>query len=162
MQVLPSFKLSDFFVDAFRGKTQRIKKVIAASNPMRISFRGKEMVFCRYNYFRKIKKNHLEKLQLQQEKQEEELKKSQAFDVVNVPDSFKLAKTVLHQGSLMPLSPIVQPVLWPYGDCLHLYPHPDYLVLADECDDYYYTIPVNGHKTTHHDVTKLGNEDNHG
>lgn len=76
MQVLPSFKLSDFFIDAFRGKTQRIKKVVAASNPMKISFRGKEMVFCRYNYFRKIKKNHIEKLQLQQEKQEEEQKKS--------------------------------------------------------------------------------------
>lgn len=79
-----------------------------------------------------------------------------------VPDSFKVAKTVLHQGSLLPLSPIVQPVLWPYGDCLHLYPHPDFLILADECDDYFYQIPVNGHKTTHHDVTKLGNEENHG
>lgn len=49
--------------------------------------------------------------------------------------------------------------MWPYGDCLHLYPHPDYLILADECDDFFYQIPVNGHKSTYHDVSKLGNED---
>ena len=49
--------------------------------------------------------------------------------------------------------------MYSYGDCLHLYPHPDFLILADECDDYNYTIPVNGHKTTFHDTSKLGNED---
>ena len=59
----------------------------------------------------------------------------------------------------MPLAPIIQPIMWSYGDALHLTPHPDFLVLADECDDYTYTIPVNGHKTTYHDVSKLGNED---
>lgn len=74
---------------------------------MRLSFRGKEIVFSRYNYFKKIKKNHLERLQAQQEKQLEEQKKNQAFDIVSVPDSFKVAKTILHQGSLLPLSPII-------------------------------------------------------
>ena len=50
--------------------------------------------------------------------------------------------------------------MWSYGDALHLYPHPDFLVLADECEDYYYQIPVNGHKTTFHDAgQKMGNED---
>lgn len=81
-------------------------------------------------------------------------------DFTDTPDSFRVAKTILHQGSLMPLATIVQPILWPYGDCLHLYPHPDFIVIADECDDYYYKVPVNGHKSTFHDVTQLGNEDN--
>lgn len=49
--------------------------------------------------------------------------------------------------------------MWSYGDSLHLYPHPDFLVMADECEDYVYQIPVNGHKTTYHDITKLGNEE---
>lgn len=78
----------------------------------------------------------------------------------NIPDSFKVVKTILHQGSLMPLAPIIQPIMWSYGDALHLYPHPDILVLADECEEYHYHVPVNGHKTTFHDAqVKLGNED---
>ena len=97
-------------------------------------------------------------MHIQQEKQKLEPNK-EGFENTTAPDSFKVAKTILHQGSLMPLAPIVQPVLWPYGDTLHVYPHPDFLVLADECDDYHYTIPVNGHKTTFHDTTTLGNED---
>ena len=35
---------------------------------MRMSFRGKQLVFSRYNYFKKIKKQHLEKFAIQQEK----------------------------------------------------------------------------------------------
>lgn len=31
--------------------------------------------------------------------------------------------------------------------------------MADECEDFFYQIPVNGHKTTYHDVAKMGNED---
>jgi hypothetical protein len=50
--------------------------------------------------------------------------------------------------------------MWSYGDALHMYPHPDFLVLADECEEYHYHIPVNGHKTTFHDAEKkIGNED---
>lgn len=44
---------------------------------------------------------------------------------------------------------------------MHLYPHPDFLVIADECDDFCYQLPVNGHKSTFHDTVKMGNEDNH-
>ena len=71
-----------------------------------------------------------------------------------------MAKTILHQGSLLPLATIFQPIMWSYGDALHLYPHPDFLVLSDECEEYHYHIPVNGHKTTFHDAEqKIGNED---
>ena len=42
---------------------------------------------------------------------------------------------------------------------MHLYPHPDFLIIADECDDYHYQVPVNGHKSTFHDRVQLGNED---
>ena len=63
----------------------------------------------------------------------------------------------------MPLAPIVQPVMWSFGDAMHLYPHPDILVLADECEDYFYHIPVNGHETTFHDAQKkMGTEDKAG
>ena len=33
--------------------------------------------------------------------------------------------------------------MWTYAqDCLNLTPEPDYLILADECNDYYYNIPL--------------------
>jgi hypothetical protein len=69
LKIFPNFKLSEYLTNAFRGLgAQRIKKVMVATNPMRISFRGKEIVFCRYNYFKKLKRNHLEKFQAQQDK----------------------------------------------------------------------------------------------
>ena len=79
-QIMPGFKMSDYLIEGFKGKgPQRIKKIMLATNPMRMSFRGKEMVFCRYNYFKKIKKNHLEKFQKQQEKQMKQENKSADF-----------------------------------------------------------------------------------
>jgi hypothetical protein len=106
---MPSFKLSEHLIEGFKGKgPNRIKKIMLASNPMRMSFRGKEMVFCRYNYFKKIKRNHLEKFQLCQDKQrEQQVQLNPDFEQIDTPDSFKVAKTVLHQGSLLPLAPIV-------------------------------------------------------
>ena len=66
MSILPTFKLSDFFLQGFKGNgPSRIKKIMLATNPMRMSFRGKQIVFSRYNYFKKIKKQHLEKFALQ-------------------------------------------------------------------------------------------------
>ena len=32
--------------------------------------------------------------------------------------------------------------MWSFGDSLNLVPHPDYLILADDCWDYYHKIPV--------------------
>ena len=160
-QIMPNLKFSEHLLENFKGHgPSRIKKVTVATNPMRMSYRGKEMVFCRYNYFKKIKRNHIERFEAQQETQREQERSSSSEEPkFDIPDTFRIAKTILHQGSLMPLAPIVQPIMWAYGDALHLYPHPDFLVLADECEDYHYHIPVNGHKTSYHDVSKLGNED---
>jgi hypothetical protein len=43
----------------------------------------------------------------------------------------------------MPLPQVTQPVIWDYAvDAFNLTPHPDFLVLADECNDYHHKIPV--------------------
>ena len=100
-----------------------------ASNPLRISYYGKELVIARYNFFRKLKKNHLYKVQIAQERLSPE----------EVPETLKIARTILHQGCLVPLPQIVQPVLWAFAkDVLNLVPHPDFLVLADDCSDYHH------------------------
>ena len=79
---------------------KRIKNITLSTNPCRISFMGKEIIICRYNYFRKLQSNHLSKLQDQQDKQQEGAS-------VKTPDTFRIAKTILNQGVLLPLPPIV-------------------------------------------------------
>lgn len=42
MSIMPTFKLSDYFMQGFKGSgPSRIKNVMMASNPMRMSYRGK-------------------------------------------------------------------------------------------------------------------------
>jgi hypothetical protein len=66
IKVMPSFKLSDSLLSRMKGNGPgSIKKLMFGTNPMRISFRGKEVVFCRYDYLKKLKKNHLSKIQEQ-------------------------------------------------------------------------------------------------
>lgn len=107
-----------------------------ASNPVRLSYYGKEIVISRYNYFRKLKKNHLVKVQRAQERQS-------GYSEKVTDDTFRVAKTIVHQGTLIPLPSIIQPIMWSYAkDCLNLVPHPDFLILADDCADYHHKIPV--------------------
>ena len=64
IKVMPSFKLPDSLFSRMKGNGPgSIKKLMFGTNPMRISFRGKEVVFSRYDYLKKLKKNHLPKIQ---------------------------------------------------------------------------------------------------
>jgi hypothetical protein len=36
--------------------------------------------------------------------------------------------------------------MWSYSDSLNLMPHPDFLILADDCQDYHHKIMVNGYE----------------
>jgi hypothetical protein len=41
-KLMPGFKMSEYLLEGFRGKGgQRIKKIMMASNPMKLSFKGK-------------------------------------------------------------------------------------------------------------------------
>jgi thiamine pyrophosphokinase len=63
---MPCLPLSDFLFSGARGTglNKILKNVTLASNPFRISYYGKEIVITRYNYFKKLKKNHLAKIQV--------------------------------------------------------------------------------------------------
>ena len=52
---MPNLPLSEYFSSSFSG----VKNITFASNPCRISFYGKQIVICRYNYLKRIKKNSL-------------------------------------------------------------------------------------------------------
>ena len=52
--LFPTFKLAEFLTSGLKGK---IKNFTLATNPLRISYKGKEMIFSRFDYLKKIKKN---------------------------------------------------------------------------------------------------------
>jgi hypothetical protein len=52
---MPNMPLTEYFSSSFDG----IKDITFASNPCRISFYNKQIVICRYNYLKRIKKNSL-------------------------------------------------------------------------------------------------------
>ena len=54
----------------------------------------------------------------------------------------KIVNTLLGQASLMPLSPVIQPIIWSNSDALHLYPEPDFLILADDCEQNMISVPL--------------------
>lgn len=88
---MPCFKLAEYFLTNFKGNgPQRIKYLTLATNPFRISYYGKEIVISKYNFFKKLKKNHLAKLIHAQERTRV-LEEKQEVD-----DTFKIAKTIVH------------------------------------------------------------------
>jgi hypothetical protein len=138
-KMMPCMPLAEYFLTGPRsqiGNQRILKNVTMASNPFRMSYYGKEIVFSRYNYFKKLKKNHLAKVELA-------VQRIRGLGAEQKDDTLKVARTILHQGQLMPLSSVVQPVMWTFAkDCLNLVPHPDYLILADDCADYHHKLPV--------------------
>lgn len=67
-KLMPCLKLAEYFLTNFKSSgPSRIKNVTLATNPLRISYFGKEIVVSKYNFFKKIKKNQLSKLVYAQE-----------------------------------------------------------------------------------------------
>ena len=115
------------------------------TNPLRLSFNGKEIVISRYNLFQKLKQNHHPRINFAQEKArvQEARNQQQSNESKVVTDSYRIAKTIMHQGFLIPLPQIVQPVMWAYAmDTLSILPQPDFLILADECADYHHSFDL--------------------
>lgn len=61
---MPMFPLSESLLNGFRGKhlprsDQKIKKVRVGTNPLRISFMGKEITICRFNFLEKLMGNNV-------------------------------------------------------------------------------------------------------
>lgn len=138
IKAMPTVPFSESFFAPLKSGPQRLKKLTLANNPCRISFLGKEIVVCRYNFTTRLKQNHHAKITPGQERA-----KQSHMDYEEKPDSYKVAKTVLKQGFLLPLPQIVQPILWSYGvDTLSLSPEPDFLVLADDAEDSYSKVSL--------------------
>jgi DNA polymerase alpha/epsilon subunit B len=63
-KLMPCLPLSDYLFSGARGTatSKVLKNFNLASNPLRISYYGKEIVISRFNFYKKMKKNHLAKV----------------------------------------------------------------------------------------------------
>ena len=99
---MPTIPFSEAMFSGLKTGPNRLRKVTLANNPCRISFLGKEVVICRYNFTIRLKQNHHQKITPGQDR----AKIATAMHEVK-PDSYKVAKTILRQGFLLPLPPMV-------------------------------------------------------
>jgi len=107
----------------------RVKKSIFTTNPCRIRYCTQELVFFREDIVNKVRRNCILTPKIGDGEPE---------------ITAHVVKTLLDQGTLMPLPIHVSPIYWEYEHALSLYPTPDVLVLADKFDSYTQTYASTG------------------
>ncbi len=130
--VLPRGPIPNFFTSTLRSK---VRHVTFASNPCRVRYFSKELVFFRDNLVGKMRRHCL------LEPREEEEDDDDLVGGVASPGQRQLTrhaiKTVFDQGHLSPLPLSASPIYWQLDHALRLYPFPDALIVGDEVDQYY-------------------------
>ncbi|KAG6753784.1 hypothetical protein POTOM_041782 [Populus tomentosa] len=97
---------------------KHIPNAIFASNPCRVKFYTQEIVFFRHDLLYRMRRSCL-----------------MPPSTEETDDPFEhLVATITHQSHLCPLPLIVQPIIWNYDHCLHLYPSPHTIVLGDKSE----------------------------
>ena len=66
IKMFPAMPYAEYLIAPFLSA--KFKKVRAVPNPSRISFLGKEIVICRFNYLKKMKQNQIDKIAFAQAK----------------------------------------------------------------------------------------------
>ncbi|KAE8713818.1 glutamate decarboxylase 5-like [Hibiscus syriacus] len=97
---------------------KHVPNAIFSSNPCRVKFYTQEIVFFRQDLLYRMRRSCLIP------------PSSEETD-----DPFEhLVATITHQSHLCPLPLFVQPIIWNYDHCLHLYPTPHTIVLGDRSE----------------------------
>jgi len=122
--VLPRGPIPNYFTSFLRSK---VKHAIFASNPCRMRFFTKEIVFFRDDLVGKMRRHCL--LEPREDEDDEKSGQRQL--------SRHAIKTVLDQGHLSPLPLSASPIYWQLDHALRLYPFPDALIVGDRVDQYY-------------------------
>ncbi|XP_065876273.1 DNA polymerase epsilon subunit B-like isoform X1 [Euphorbia lathyris] len=113
--VLPRCALPKYLIEELQ---KHIPNAIFSSNPCRVKYYTQEIVFFRYNLLYRMQRSCL-----------------MPPSTEETTDPFEhLVATITHQSHLCPLPLIVQPIIWNYDHCLHLYPSPDTIVLGDKSE----------------------------
>mmetsp|Transcript_17583 Transcript_17583/g.36945 ORF Transcript_17583/g.36945 Transcript_17583/m.36945 type:complete len:569 (+) Transcript_17583:192-1898(+) len=127
--VLPRGPIPKYFTSALRS---RVKHALFTSNPCRIRYFTKEIVFFRDDLVSKLRRHSL----LEPRDDDDD-----GVSGNGTPGDLKLSrhaiKTVLDQGHLSPLPLPASPIYWQWDHALRLYPFPDALVLGDRVGQFY-------------------------
>nr|XP_043634712.1 DNA polymerase epsilon subunit B [Erigeron canadensis] len=113
--VLPRCALPKYITEEL---LKHIPNAIFTSNPCRIKFFTQEIVFFRQDLLYRMRRSCLIPPSTEET--------SEPFE--------HLVATITHQSHLCPLPLSVQPIIWNYDHCLHLYPTPHTIVLADRSE----------------------------
>ncbi|XP_022137711.1 DNA polymerase epsilon subunit B isoform X2 [Momordica charantia] len=110
--VLPRCALPKYLTEELR---MHVPNAIFSSNPCRIKFYTQEIVFFRQDLLYRMRRSCLIPPSTEE-----------------TSDPFEhLIATITHQSHLCPLPLVIQPIIWNYDHCLHLYPTPHVIVLGD-------------------------------
>ncbi|XP_038724892.1 DNA polymerase epsilon subunit B isoform X2 [Tripterygium wilfordii] len=113
--VLPRCALPKYLTEELQ---KHIPNAIFSSNPCRIKFYTQEIVFFRQDLLYRMRRSCLI---------------PPSTEETNDPFEHLVA-TITHQSHLCPLPLTVQPIIWNYDHCLHLYPTPHTIVLGDKSE----------------------------
>ncbi|GLU18413.1 hypothetical protein SLE2022_347170 [Rubroshorea leprosula] len=97
---------------------KHVPNAIFSSNPCRIKFYTQEIVFFRQDLLYRMRRSCLI---------------PPSTEETNDPFEHLVA-TITHQSHLCPLPLFIQPIIWNYDHCLHLYPTPHTIVLGDRSE----------------------------
>ncbi|XP_042039885.1 DNA polymerase epsilon subunit B-like isoform X1 [Salvia splendens] len=115
---LPRCSLPKYIIEEFQS---HIPNAVFMSNPCRIRFYTQEIVFLREDMLYKMRRSCLMPPLTEE-----------------TSDPFEhLVATIVHQSHLCPLPLSIQPIIWNFDHCLHLYPTPQTLmqiVLGDRSE----------------------------
>lgn len=136
--VLPRGPIPNFFASELK---KRVRHVTLASNPCRIRYFSKELVFFRDDLVGKMRRHCLLDPREDEDGDNEDIgvgasPKSEA-SVGQRQLTRHAIKTVFDQGHLSPLPLSASPIFWQYDHALRLYPFPDALIVGDAVDQYY-------------------------
>ncbi|KAK8490390.1 hypothetical protein V6N13_076406 [Hibiscus sabdariffa] len=113
--VLPRCALPKYLTEELQ---KHVPNAIFSSNPCRVKFYTQEIVFFRQDLLYRMRRSCLIPPSTEE-----------------TDDPFEhLVATITHQSHLCPLPLFVQPIIWNYDHCLHLYPTPHTIVLGDKSE----------------------------
>lgn len=142
---LPRGPIPKYFTSTLRSK---VKHAIFASNPCRMRYFSKELVFFRDGLVGKMRRHCLldplgEEEGVDEVNEEMEITTPTVTTLGNSNSSHQrrlcrhAIKTVLDQSHLSPLPISSCPIYWQHDAALRLYPFPDALIIGDSVDQYY-------------------------
>ena len=122
--ILPRGPIPNYITTSLRSK---VRHAIFASNPCRMRYFSKEIVFFRDDLVGKMRRHTL----IEPREDEDEMTSGHR------QLSRHAIKTVLDQGHLSPLPLSASPIYWQHDHALRLYPFPDALIVGDRVEQYY-------------------------